>query len=334
MIQKHSFGEAEYRGERFKDFDAPDGLKGNNDLLSLTQPETIYAIHKQYLEVGGADIIETNTFSGTTIAMADYKMEHLVYELNKASAELAKRAAVEVAAADPSGRPRFVAGAIGPTNRTASISPNVEDPSFRNVTFDELKNAYKEQVVGLVDGGVDILFVETIFDTLNAKAALFGIEEYWDEHPEKTRLPLFVSGTIVDMSGRTLSGQTTEAFYRSIAHAKPMCVGLNCALGATQMKPFLRRLQNVADCFVHVYPNAGLPNSMGGYDDTPAQMADEVSVFAKEGMINMVGMLRDDAAAHSRHRRGVQGACSPQAAREIRASHVPQRPRGAHSHQG
>ena len=170
MIQKHSFGEAEYRGERFKDFDAPDGLKGNNDLLSLTQPETIYAIHKQYLEVGGADIIETNTFSGTTIAMADYKMEHLVYELNKASAELAKRAAVEVAAADPSGRPRFVAGAIGPTNRTASISPNVEDPSFRNVTFDELKNAYKEQVVGLVDGGVDILFVETIFDTLNAKA--------------------------------------------------------------------------------------------------------------------------------------------------------------------
>jgi 5-methyltetrahydrofolate--homocysteine methyltransferase len=284
MIQTHKLGENEYRGERFKDFHAPEGLKGNNDLLSLTQPHIIQEIHEKYL-AAGSDIIETNTFSGTTIAMADYKMEHLVKELNIASAKLARDACDKYFALD--GRPRFAAGAIGPTNRTASISPSVEDASQRNVTFDELRVAYKEQAYALIEGGCDLLFVETIFDTLNAKAALFAIDEMFEETGKK--VPVIVSGTIVDLSGRTLSGQTTEAFYTSVRHMKPFAVGLNCALGADQMRPFLERLSKCAETYVSVYPNAGLPNAMGGYDDTPEQVADAVGVFATMGLINFAG---------------------------------------------
>ncbi|KAG2516808.1 hypothetical protein JM16_006208 [Phytophthora kernoviae] len=284
MIQAYKFTEEDFRGERFKDSEVL--VKGNNDLLSITQPEVIKTIHKQYMQIGQAQLIGTNTFSGTTIAQADYQMEDLVYELNFESAKLAREAADEVAALDPL-KPRFVAGSIGPTNRTLSISPNVEDPGFRNVTFDELVDAYYTQLEGLVDGGSDILLVETIFDTLNAKAAVFAINKYQEATGRK--LPLFISGTIVDMSGRTLSGQTTEAFYVSLRHSKPFCIGLNCALGADQMKPFLQRLANVAECFVSVYANAGLPNAMGGYDDTPAMMAEYCEAFSKDHLINMMG---------------------------------------------
>ncbi|POM73456.1 Putative methyltetrahydrofolate-homocysteine S-methyltransferase [Phytophthora palmivora] len=284
MIQTHKFTEEDFRGDRFKD--SPCLVKGNNDLLSITQPGVIKDIHKQYMEIGQAQLIGTNTFSGTTIAQADYQMEHLVYELNYESAKIAREAADEVTMLDPL-RPRFVAGSIGPTNRTLSISPNVEDPGFRNVTFDELVEAYYTQVEGLVDGGSDVLLVETIFDTLNAKAAVFAINKY--EEATGRKLPLFISGTIVDMSGRTLSGQTTEAFYVSLRHSKPFCIGLNCALGANQMKPFLQRLSNVAECFVSVYANAGLPNAMGGYDDTPAMMAEYCEEFSKDRLINMMG---------------------------------------------
>ncbi|KAK1941847.1 Methionine synthase [Phytophthora citrophthora] len=284
MIQTHKFSEEDFRGERFKD--SPCLVKGNNDLLSITQPQVIKDIHKEYMQIGQAQLIGTNTFSGTTIAQADYQMEHLVYELNFESAKLAREAADEVEQLNPL-LPRFVAGSIGPTNRTLSISPNVEDPGFRNVTFDELVEAYYTQVEGLVDGGSDVLLVETIFDTLNAKAAVFAIDKYQESTGRK--LPLFISGTIVDMSGRTLSGQTTEAFYVSLRHSKPFCIGLNCALGANQMKPFLQRLANVAECFVSVYANAGLPNAMGGYDDTPAMMAEYCEEFSKDRLINMMG---------------------------------------------
>merc|ERR1719183_1051341 len=241
MIQKHQLEEEDFRGDRFKDYDML--IKGNNDLLSMTKPDDIKLIYKQYLEAG-SDMIGTNTFSSTTIAQADYKMEKIVYEMNYVGARLARQACDEITAQDPT-RPRFVVGAIGPTNRTASISPDVEDPSCRNCTFDELVEAYYEQTVALMDGGADILIVETIFDTLNAKAALFAIGEYL-EHCGFD-VPVFVSGTLVDQSGRTLSGQTGEAFYNSIRHSKPMCVGLNCALGATQMAPFLKRIHEVAE---------------------------------------------------------------------------------------
>ncbi|KAF0698771.1 Aste57867_10629 [Aphanomyces stellatus] len=284
MIQKHKFSEEEYRGERFKDW--PHLVKGNNDLLSITQRQVIKDIHKEYMTIGGAQLIGTNTFSGTTIAQADYHMEELVYEINFESAALAREACDELTALDPL-TPRFVAGSIGPTNRTLSISPNVEDPGFRNVTFDELVQAYYEQTEALMDGGSDILLVETIFDTLNAKAAVFAVEKY--QQDKGKRIPLFISGTIVDMSGRTLSGQTTEAFYVSLRHSKPFCIGLNCALGANQMKPFLRRLANVAECFVSVYANAGLPNAMGGYDDDPLLMAKYCGEFCEEGLLNMIG---------------------------------------------
>jgi len=283
MIQRHKLEEKDFRGEQFKD--SPKDLKGNNDLLSITRPDVIEEIHRLYLEAG-ADIIETNTFSGTRVAQADYGLEEYAYELNRASAALARKAADEFTARTPD-KPRFVAGALGPTNRTASISPNVEDPSVRNVTFDELVASYMEQTRGLVDGGSDVLLVETIFDTLNAKAALFAVQTFFEETGR--RLPVFISGTIVDQSGRTLSGQTTEAFYDSVRHVKPFCVGLNCALGAHQMRPFLQRLSACADCFVSVYPNAGLPNAMGGYDDTPADMARDVGSFAEEGLVNVVG---------------------------------------------
>jgi len=330
MIQKHKFQEADFRGERFKDFYAPDGLKGNNDLLSITRPEAIYNIHLAYLVEGGADMVETNTFSGTTIAMADYKMQHLVRELNVESARLARRACDEAERLDPS-RPRFVCGAIGPTNRTGSISPNVEDPSFRNVTFDELKTAYREQVEALVEGGADILLVETIFDTLNARAALMAIEEFWDANPALAalpmgRLPTIVSGTIVDMSGRTLSGQTTEAFFASVRHAKPLAVGLNCALGAKQMRPFLERLSKAApDTFISCYSNAGLPNALGGYDETPANMAVDVGEFAKAGLVNIVGGCCGTTPPHIK---AIREACIVHAPRKVLASRWPDgRPR-------
>ncbi|EEC44210.1 methionine synthase [Phaeodactylum tricornutum CCAP 1055/1] len=288
MIQnyakKNRLDEEEYRGERFRDWNC--AVKGNNDMLSISQPHIIKGIYMQYLEEGGSNMIGTNTFSSTTIAMADYQMEAYAYELNYVGARLAREACDEVTAKDPS-KPRFVVGAIGPTNRTCSISPSVEDPAARNVTFDELVETYLEQVVGLVDGGADVLMVETIFDTLNAKAALYAIGEFLEF--SGLDIPVFVSGTLVDQSGRTLSGQTGEAFYVSIRHAKPMCVGLNCALGAKHMVPFVERLSKAAECFVHVYSNAGLPNAMGGYDDTPEDMARENEVFFENGWLNMVG---------------------------------------------
>ncbi|KAG7364831.1 methionine synthase [Nitzschia inconspicua] len=288
MIQNYSkknkLEEEEYRGDRFKDWTC--NVKGNNDMLSITQPHVIQGIYREYLEVGGSNLIGTNTFSSTTIAMADYEMEAYVYELNYESARLAREVCDEITAKDPT-KPRFVVGAIGPTNRTGSISPSVEDPAARNVTFDELVEAYFEQIVGLIDGGADILMVETIFDTLNAKAAVYAVGEYLEM--SGLDIPLFISGTLVDQSGRTLSGQTGEAFYASIRHAKPMCVGLNCALGATHMIPFVERLSNVAECFVHVYSNAGLPNAMGGYDETPEDMAKGNEIFFKNGWLNMVG---------------------------------------------
>ena len=297
MIQnygkKNKLEEEEYRGERFKDWDC--NVKGNNDMLNLTMPEVIKNIYLEYLEVGGSTLIGTNTFSSTTIAMADYKMEDYAYELNYAGARLAREACDEVTAKDPS-KPRFVIGAIGPTNRTASISPSVEDPSVRNVTFDELVETYFEQTVGLVDGGADILMVETIFDTLNAKAALYAIGEFLEF--SGLDIPVFVSGTLVDQSGRTLSGQTGEAFYASIRHCKPMCVGINCALGAQHMVPFVERLAKVVECFMHVYSNAGLPNAMGGYDDTPEDMAKYNKPFFENGWINMVGGCCGATSAH------------------------------------
>jgi len=297
MIQNYSkknrMEEEEYRGEKFKDWNCP--VKGNNDMLSISQPDVIQGIYREYLEVGGSDMIGTNTFSSTTIAMADYEMEEYVYELNYESARLAREVCDEITAKDPT-KPRFVVGAIGPTNRTGSISPSVEDPAARNVTFDELVEAYFEQVVGLVDGGCDILMVETIFDTLNAKAAVYAIGEFLEM--SGLDIPLFVSGTLVDQSGRTLSGQTGEAFYASIRHSKPMVVGLNCALGASHMIPFVERLSKCAECFVHVYANAGLPNAMGGYDEKPADMAAGNEVFFKNGWLNMVGGCCGSTPAH------------------------------------
>ncbi|KAJ3207529.1 hypothetical protein HDU67_007426 [Dinochytrium kinnereticum] len=285
MIQKYRFTEEQFRGERFKDH-PKDFLKGNNDLLSLTQPEAIMEIHRKYL-LAGADMVETNTFSGTTIAQADYLMEDLAYELNKVSAEIAKKVCVEVTAQDPA-KPRFVVGAIGPTNRTASISPSVENPSLRNVTFDELVEAYLEQVRGLLDGGSDILMVETVFDTLNAKAALYAIDLAFDEHGYD-KVPIFVSGTIVDQSGRTLSGQTGEGFISSVKHSDPVAIGLNCALGADQMLPFMQNISKNTDTFTICYPNAGLPNTFGEYDQLPVEMGVAVRQFAELGLLNIVG---------------------------------------------
>jgi 5-methyltetrahydrofolate--homocysteine methyltransferase len=283
MIQEHQFSEEDFRGTRFKDF--PRLLKGNNDLLSITQPQAILDIHKKYLEAG-ADIIETNTFSGTTIAMADYGMEHLVYELNFESARLARQAADVYNQKQP-GKPRFVAGAIGPTNKTASMSPDVNDPAFRAVKFDELRIAYQQQVEALIDGGVDILLVETIFDTLNAKAALFAIAEVKEQR--NIDIPVMVSGTITDASGRTLSGQTVEAFLISILHIPLLSVGFNCALGAEQLRPYVQRLSRATDLFVSVYPNAGLPNPFGHYDQSPAQMQALLKEYLDENLVNIVG---------------------------------------------
>ena len=310
MIQNYSkknrLDEAEYRGERFKDWSC--NVKGNNDMLSISQPHIIQGIYREYLEVGGSNLIGTNTFSSTTIAMADYEMEPYAYELNYESARLAREVCDEVTAKDPT-KPRFVVGAMGPTNRTGSISPSVEDPAARNVTFDELVEAYFEQIVGLVDGGCDILMVETIFDTLNAKAAVYAVGEFLEM--SGLDIPLFISGTLVDQSGRTLSGQTGEAFYVSIRHAKPMCVGLNCALGASHMIPFVERLSKCAECFVHVYSNAGLPNAMGGYDESPEDMASGNEIFFKNGWLNMVGGCCGSTPPHIKAIREVASKYKP-----------------------
>jgi len=294
MIQSYKLGESAYRGVRFKDF-AHD-LKGNNDLLTLTQPQIIREIHAQYLEAG-ADVIETNTFNSTSIAQADYHLEHVVYELNCEAAKLARAVADRYQAQDPR-RLRFVAGALGPTNRTASISPEVNDPGFRNVTFDQLKAAYAEAVRGLIEGGVDILLVETIFDTLNAKAAIFAIDEFFESR--RIHLPVMISGTITDASGRTLSGQTPEAFWNSVRHVKPFSVGLNCALGAKLMRPYIEEIAQVADIYVCAYPNAGLPNPLAptGYDETPEQTAAYLLDFAKSGFINIAGGCCGTTPAH------------------------------------
>ncbi|MBO0322738.1 homocysteine S-methyltransferase family protein [Muricauda sp. CAU 1633] len=283
MLQRYKFTEADFRGDRFKDW--PSDLQGNNDLLSLTQPEAIAEVHRKYFEAG-ADIVETNTFSGTTIAMADYGMEELVYELNYESAKIAKQVAEEFTAKEPN-KPRFVAGSIGPTNKTASMSPDVNDPGFRAVSFDELRKAYKQQVEALLDGGSDILLVETIFDTLNAKAALFAIEEVKDER--NIEVPVMVSGTITDASGRTLSGQTAEAFLISISHIPILSVGFNCALGAKQLTPHLEVISAKSGFATSAHPNAGLPNAFGEYDETPEQMATQIKEYVEKGLVNIVG---------------------------------------------
>ena len=283
MLQRHKFTEEDFRGERFKDWSVP--VQGNNDLLSITQPEAIKEVHRLYFEAG-ADIVETNTFSGTTIAMADYKMEELVYELNYQSAKIAKEVADEFTKKEPH-KPRFVAGSIGPTNRTASMSPDVNDPGYRAVTFDELRIAYKQQVEALVDGGSDILLVETVFDTLNAKAALFAIEEVKDER--SIDVPIMVSGTITDASGRTLSGQTAEAFLISISHIPMLTIGFNCALGANQLTPHLEVLAQKANFGVSAHPNAGLPNAFGEYDETPEQMATQIKEYMDKNLVNIIG---------------------------------------------
>lgn len=283
MIQAHKFSEEDYRGERFKDYEIL--LKGNNDLLTLTQPEAIREIHKKYL-AAGADIIETNTFSGTTIAMADYGMEALVYELNYESARLAREAADEFTAMEPH-KPRFVAGSMGPTNKTASMSPDVNDPGFRAVTFDELRAAYKQQAEALLDGGADILLVETVFDTLNAKAGLFAIEEIKEERG--IDIPIMLSGTITDASGRTLSGQTAEAFLISVSHIPLLTVGFNCALGANLLQPHLEAIAPKTDFAISAHPNAGLPNAFGEYDETPQQMGAQIEAYMKRNLVNIVG---------------------------------------------
>ena len=283
MLQRYKFSEEDFRGERFKDFHLP--LQGNNDLLSITQPQAIKDIHAKYFEAG-ADIVETNTFSGTTIAMADYQLEDLVYELNYKSAIIAKEVADKFTKKEPN-KPRFVAGSIGPTNRTASLSPDVNRPEFRAITFDELRVAYKLQVEALLDGGVDMLLVETIFDTLNAKAALFAIDEVKEER--NSDIPVMVSGTITDASGRTLSGQTVEAFLISISHIPLLSVGFNCALGADQLKPYLKRLSKETTLYTSAHPNAGLPNAFGEYDQTPKQMQLLIKEYLDDNLINIIG---------------------------------------------
>jgi 5-methyltetrahydrofolate--homocysteine methyltransferase len=283
MIQRHRLGEREYRGERFASW-ASD-LKGDNDLLVLTQPRIIRDIHLAYLRAG-ADIIETNTFNAQSISMADYGLEEVSYEMNVAAARLAREAADEVTAETPD-RPRIVAGAIGPTNRTASLSPDVNNPGFRNVTFEELVAAYAEQTRGLVEGGADAILIETIFDTLNAKAAGFAVLQTFEE--TGTTLPIMISGTITDLSGRNLSGQTPEAFWYSMRHLRPFSIGLNCSFGADHLRPAIAEIGHVAECYVSAYPNAGLPNAMGEYDETADEMAAKLEGWARDGLINMVG---------------------------------------------
>jgi 5-methyltetrahydrofolate--homocysteine methyltransferase len=283
MIQRHSLEEEDFRGEVFKDHAFP--LKGNNDLLSITRPEIIKEIHRQYFEAG-ADIVETNTFSGTTIAQADYHLEYAVYDINYQSAKIAREVADEMTAKEPH-KPRFVAGAMGPTNRTCSLSPDVNDPGFRAVTFDELVKAYYDQAKALIDGGSDLLLIETVFDTLNAKAALFAVQTLFEDIGKE--YPVSVSGTITDASGRTLSGQTTEAFLISVSHVPLFSVGLNCALGAKELRPYLQVLAKESEFLVSAYPNAGLPNEFGQYDETPDIMGDQIKEFLDLGLVNILG---------------------------------------------
>lgn len=285
MIQRYKLTEEDYRGERFKGWHTD--VKGNNDLLSITRPDIIKAIHKEYLHAG-SDIIETNTFSSTSIAQADYDMQALAHELNIASVKCAKDAISEYQKETGDNAPKFVAGAIGPLNKTLSLSPDVNNPGYRAVTFDEVVVAYTEQIHGLIEAGADILLIETIFDTLNAKAAIFSAKKYFREHPGSER-EIMISGTITDASGRTLSGQTLEAFYISVAHANPLSVGLNCALGAQEMRAHVEELSHIAGCYVSAYPNAGLPNAMGEYDELPAQTAAFLDDWANQGFVNIVG---------------------------------------------
>ena len=293
MIQTWKLTEDDFRGQRFADHHMP--LQGNNDLLSITRPDVVHSIHEAYLEAG-ADIIETNTFNAQKISQADYGLEALSYELNVESAKLARAACDAHETADA---PKIVAGTLGPTNKTLSLSPDVNDPARRDVTYQEIVDAYKEQVRGLVDGGCDVLMIETIFDTLNAKAAIYAVEEAFDEMG--LRLPVMISGTITDLSGRTLSGQTVEAFYNAVRHAKPWSIGLNCALGPKQMRPFLAELSRVAETMVSVYPNAGLPNAFGGYDETPHDMCEVMGPWAKDGLVNIVGGCCGTTPDHIRH---------------------------------
>ncbi|MGB0274105.1 MAG: homocysteine S-methyltransferase family protein [Flavobacteriaceae bacterium] len=283
MLQAYAFTEEDFRGKPFANHHIP--LAGNNDLLSITQPKAIYEVHAKYLEAG-ADIIETNTFSGTSIAMADYALEDHVTELNVASAKIARKAADDFTAKTPN-KPRFVAGSIGPTNKTASMSPDVNDPGYRAITFNELKEAYREQALALIEGGVDILLVETVFDTLNAKAALYAIDEI--KEAQQIDIPVMVSGTITDASGRTLSGQTVEAFLISISHIDVLSVGFNCALGADQLKPYVQRLGHNTSRFVSAHPNAGLPNAFGAYDQNPEEMCALIEPYLSEQLVNIIG---------------------------------------------
>ncbi len=294
MIQRHMLEEADYRGARFRDWHLD--VKGNNDLLCLTQPQVVKDIHKEYL-AAGAQIIETNTFNSQRISLADYEMQELAYEINVAAARIAKEAIAEHTQNAALGTQNFfVAGAIGPMNKTLSLSPDVNRPGYRAVTFDEVADAYYEQIRGLVDGGADILIVETIFDTLNAKAAIYAINQFFAETDSK--LPVMISGTITDASGRTLSGQVLEAFYISVMHAEPVSIGLNCALGARQMRPHIEELASIASCYVSCYPNAGLPNAMGEYDESPEETAAIVGEFAANGWLNIVGGCCGTTPAH------------------------------------
>ncbi len=305
MLQAYKFSEEDFRGVRFKDYPTP--LQGNNDLLTLTQPEAIKTIHAKYFEAG-ADIVETNTFSGTTIAMADYQLEDLVYELNYQSAKIAKEVAAVFTAREPH-KPRFVAGAIGPTNRTASMSPDVNDPGYRAVTFNDLRIAYKQQVEALIDGGVDLLLVETVFDTLNAKAALFAIEEVKDER--NIEIPIMLSGTITDASGRTLSGQTAEAFLISFSHIPLLSIGFNCALGANLLQPHLEAIAHKTDFAISAHPNAGLPNAFGEYDETPEEMGEQIEEYLKKDLINIIGGCCGTSPEHIRVIADIAGKYKP-----------------------
>ena len=296
MIQRYDLTEADYRGERFIKW--PTDVKGNNDLLSLTQPQIIKEIHKEYLDAG-ADIIETNTFNAQRVSLADYHMEELAYEMNLVAAKIARQA-VEEHRNSEIRNPNFIAGAIGPMNKTLSLSPDVNNPGYRALTFDDAMNAYYEQVKGLVEGGVDLLLIETIFDTLNAKAAIFAVKKYFRDTKQK-ELPIMISGTITDASGRTLSGQTLEAFYTSVIHAKPLSVGLNCALGAKEMRPHIEELSHISSTYISAYPNAGLPNAMGQYDEQPEDTAHFIEEWAKEGFVNIVGGCCGTTPDHIKH---------------------------------
>ncbi|MBS1929099.1 MAG: homocysteine S-methyltransferase family protein [Bacteroidetes bacterium] len=296
MIQQYKPTEETYRGERLKDWHTY--IKNNSDILNLTQPQMIEAIHRKYLEAG-ADIIETNTFAATSIGQADFDLQPFVREINVEGAKIARKAADEFTQKDPS-KPRFVAGAIGPLNKTLSLSPDVNNPGYRAVTFDEVAKAYYEQVEGLSEGGVDLLLIETIFDTLNAKAAIYAIKKYFRDTGKK-ELPIMISGTITDSSGRTLSGQTLEAFYISVKHAEPLSIGLNCALGATEMRPHIEELSHIASCYVSAYPNAGLPNAFGEYDEQPHETAHIIEEWAEKGWVNIVGGCCGTTPDHIKH---------------------------------